>query len=287
VYSLFNSRIIYFLKCAQMGSFSEVADKVGVTQSTMSTAIKKLEEELGAELFERTKAGISLTPRGRALMEQLQSFEKQINRGVAGALKEENPLPLKIGTAMHFGPKFLLPYLKTRWSQFPAIQLFFVWSLDAFKAVENGDLDFAFVSWSKRPKELPYIEIQPDPVAYVGLKKAFPNLNKVTTVEGLQSYPLIRDTKPQHTWEKILGPLESGFVTRGSMGARDLVLGGHAIGDLQLDIFSEEQLKTLHSAQIPGKYLHSHIYVVFRKDLSLFAKSKMEEMVLGLQQMKS
>ena len=53
-----------FLAVVETGSFVVAAGRVNVTQSTVSMRIKSLEERLGKTLFERSKAGASLTPAG-------------------------------------------------------------------------------------------------------------------------------------------------------------------------------------------------------------------------------
>ncbi len=53
-----------FLAVIETGSFVEAANRVFVTQSTVSMRIKALEERLGKKLFERSKAGATLTPAG-------------------------------------------------------------------------------------------------------------------------------------------------------------------------------------------------------------------------------
>jgi DNA-binding transcriptional LysR family regulator len=54
-----------FLAVIDTGSFVDAAARLYVTQSTVSARIQRLEEELGAELFARNKAGTTLTPAGR------------------------------------------------------------------------------------------------------------------------------------------------------------------------------------------------------------------------------
>lgn len=54
----------YFLAVAELGSFSKAAARVSVTQPTLSVGIAKLEDEVGARLFERTTRRVSLTPAG-------------------------------------------------------------------------------------------------------------------------------------------------------------------------------------------------------------------------------
>lgn len=57
----------YFLAVAGNRSFTEAARKLHVVQSGVSATIKALERELGAELFARGPAGVTLTPAGEAL----------------------------------------------------------------------------------------------------------------------------------------------------------------------------------------------------------------------------
>jgi len=53
-----------FLAIAESGSFNDAADRLHVTQSTISSRIKTLEDLLGKSLLERSKSGAKLTPAG-------------------------------------------------------------------------------------------------------------------------------------------------------------------------------------------------------------------------------
>jgi DNA-binding transcriptional LysR family regulator len=57
----------YFLAVAENRSFTEAAKRLHVVQSGVSATIKALERELGAELFVRGPAGVTLTPAGEEL----------------------------------------------------------------------------------------------------------------------------------------------------------------------------------------------------------------------------
>ena len=54
-----------FLKITELNSFSAAADSLGYAQSTVTTQIKQLEDELGCVLFERLGKTISLTSSGK------------------------------------------------------------------------------------------------------------------------------------------------------------------------------------------------------------------------------
>ncbi len=73
-----------FLVVIATGSFVEAAQRLHVTQSTVSTRIQRLEETLGAELFVRNKSGTTLTAAGR----QFQKHAALLTRTVEQARQE-------------------------------------------------------------------------------------------------------------------------------------------------------------------------------------------------------
>jgi LysR family transcriptional regulator, flagellar master operon regulator len=73
-----------FIAVVAAGSFVEAAQRLHVTQSTVSTRIQRLERALGAELFVRNKAGTTLTPAGR----QFQRHAAVLARTVEQARQE-------------------------------------------------------------------------------------------------------------------------------------------------------------------------------------------------------
>ena len=64
----------YFLEAARLGSITKAAERLYVTQPTMSRQIKDLERELGEKLFERTNYAIRLTPAGELLRDRAEEI---------------------------------------------------------------------------------------------------------------------------------------------------------------------------------------------------------------------
>ena len=60
----------YFVKLADLRHFSKAADACFVSQPTLSTQIKKLEDELGVQLVERSPKNIMLTPVGEEIADR-------------------------------------------------------------------------------------------------------------------------------------------------------------------------------------------------------------------------
>ncbi|RUZ47379.1 LysR family transcriptional regulator, partial [Mesorhizobium sp. M7A.F.Ca.CA.004.05.2.1] len=57
-----------FVAIAETGNFTKAAEQAGRTQSAVSMQMKKLEELIGASLFERGSRGVALTRRGGELI---------------------------------------------------------------------------------------------------------------------------------------------------------------------------------------------------------------------------
>ena len=62
----------YVTALARERHFGRAAQACHVSQPTLSVAIKKLEDELGVQLFERRKAEAQLTPIGEQVVDQAQ-----------------------------------------------------------------------------------------------------------------------------------------------------------------------------------------------------------------------
>ncbi|MEW9796857.1 LysR family transcriptional regulator [Alteromonas sp. CYL-A6] len=60
--------MLAFLRVAESATFAEAAEKLHITQPALSSAIKKMEEQLGGRLFSRSTRRVQLTPEGEMLL---------------------------------------------------------------------------------------------------------------------------------------------------------------------------------------------------------------------------
>jgi LysR family hydrogen peroxide-inducible transcriptional activator len=102
----------YIVALAHERSFGRAAQKCFVSQPALSVAIAKLEEELGARLFERGKSEITVTPVGTRIVEQAQKVLEETTRLREIAQAGRNPLlgVLRLGV-IHTVAPYLLPDL--------------------------------------------------------------------------------------------------------------------------------------------------------------------------------
>jgi DNA-binding transcriptional LysR family regulator len=96
-----------FLAVAEEGSISAGARRVFRTQSTASTQIQALEEQLGARLFDRDTRRLALTEQGTLFMAHARRL-LEVNQAALSALRSERPRPLlRIGFSEYFRPEQL------------------------------------------------------------------------------------------------------------------------------------------------------------------------------------
>jgi len=102
----------YVVTLARERHFGRAAERCHVSQPTLSVAVKKLEEELGIPLFERSKNSIRVTETGKRIIEQSQRVLDQVGliKDMAQDGKNQLNAPLKVGAIYTIGP-YLFPHL--------------------------------------------------------------------------------------------------------------------------------------------------------------------------------
>ncbi|HJV35398.1 LysR family transcriptional regulator [Geomonas sp.] len=134
---------------ARKGSFAAAADQLGLTQSAVSLQMKNLEEELEAQLFERTGRSPKLNANGRLVVERAEEI-LAIYDGIKGELNPSGAiggtLTLGVVPTVLTGP--LPPVLGRLRKQYEQLNVRLVSGLSAelFGKVEDGELDAALTT---------------------------------------------------------------------------------------------------------------------------------------------
>lgn len=116
----------YFVAVAERGHFAEAAKTCHVSQPTLSTQLRLLEEQLGADLIERgvagarpTPVGLKLLPRARAV---LSALDDMVDLAATGA--ENLGGLITLGVAPTFGPYFMPHFLPRLHAVFPILEIY-------------------------------------------------------------------------------------------------------------------------------------------------------------------
>ncbi|GAB1265614.1 hydrogen peroxide-inducible genes activator [Aurantivibrio infirmus] len=100
----------YIVTLAREQHFGRAAERCFVSQPTLSIAVKKLEDELGVAIFERTKSQVHPTPLGEQIIKQAQLVLEQTSaiKDIASSGKDQLNSPLQVGAIFTIGP-YLFP----------------------------------------------------------------------------------------------------------------------------------------------------------------------------------
>lgn len=115
----------YLIALADHGHFGRAAKACHVSQPTLSTQLKKLEDYLGVTLCERTNKSVHVTPIGREIVARARKIVAEFDAIVDSAREKKEPLsgPLSVGIIPSLSP-YLLPWLLPQLKRaYPRLQL--------------------------------------------------------------------------------------------------------------------------------------------------------------------
>lgn len=154
--------IRYFDALAETLNFTRAAERLHVTQSTLSHQIRQLEEEIGLTLFDRSTKKVRLTEAGEILRSHLMPALSQIDRGLQ-ALRADGPAQtdrVRLGTTPSFNTRMVPQCVSTLLQHYPGVHVT-VEELDAgriSRRLASGHLDLAV---SYRPEDRPQLWFEP------------------------------------------------------------------------------------------------------------------------------
>ncbi len=152
----------YIVCLAQEQHFGLAAERCNVSQPTISIAVKKLEGELGINIFERSKNNVRLTPIGSQVIKQSQRVldEASAIKDIAKSGANQLNSPLHVGAIFTIGPylfpHFIPPLQKTAPNMPLVIEEGYTSTLRG--RIRSGEVDVILISM---PFSEPDIVVQP------------------------------------------------------------------------------------------------------------------------------
>lgn len=193
-----------FYNVAKNKNISKTANELLITQPSISKAIKNLEEQLGCQLFIRSKYGVTLTEEGKIFYDQIKTAMEIIDNAelkIKEIINIESGV-LNIGISHTLTQKYLMQYIKIFHEKYPKIKINIITgpTQTLFSKARNGLVDFIILN-------LPYVipqdfnteiltEIQD---TFVATNKFIELKNKKIKLEELNNYPLILISKGSNT----------------------------------------------------------------------------------------
>lgn len=165
------TQLAYFVRIAELESFSKAAAVVRIAQPALSRQIRNLEAELGAELFERQAWGVRLTEAGGALLEHAREILLGVDaaRDAVDALSAEPAGRVSIGVPATLATQLLPPLALALRSAYPRLKPRFVddFSTGLHARVHAGELDLAILYEDKAMGPLVTAPLLQEPLTVV------------------------------------------------------------------------------------------------------------------------
>ncbi|TBL76333.1 LysR family transcriptional regulator [Paenibacillus thalictri] len=139
----------FFMTIAEGSTYHDAADKHNISASSLSKAIRRLENELHVELFDRSGRSVKLTPAGKSLYDSLQELAPVYAQMMMNLRKYSNVITC---WAMPSASVLRFQYLVEKFAKaHPHIHIDLVSSNNPsslYEAAEKGNVDLAFVHQS-------------------------------------------------------------------------------------------------------------------------------------------
>jgi LysR family hydrogen peroxide-inducible transcriptional activator len=189
----------YFCAVAETGSFSRAAEQSHISQPSLSQQILKLENELGARLFDRLGRSVRLTDLGKAFLPRARAVLRELEaaRGDVVERKDAVSGTVSIGAIPTVAPFLLPPLLTSYWRKYPQVHLNVVEEITPvlLERLRAGSIDVAILALPIRGHEF-----EAFPIVTERLFAALPKKHKLASrtslsLKDLRSAPflLLRD----------------------------------------------------------------------------------------------
>jgi len=146
----------YFLALSETLNFTRAAVACGVTQPSLTKAVKRLEEELGGPLLTRERGLTHLTDLGRRLRPHIEAMVRADDLTRLEAARRTDLFPVRLGVMCTIGPTRLIPFLRRMRTDVPSleIKLHDAPGRDLVRLALEGEIDAALLALPDLPVRL-------------------------------------------------------------------------------------------------------------------------------------
>ena len=274
-------RLKTFIAVAEKKSFSEAAKILFVTQPTITSQVKALEEELNTKLFERTTKKVAMTQSAHVLLKYAKEIVRLSDSAQKEILQMENTIngDLSMGCSLTIGEYILPEFLKRFIDLYPLIQMS-VKIANSNKIVENLKDQLIDIGLIETPIEDPQIILEPileDELILIAPLDFFPNNEQKISLNQLKETPLIVREKGSGTRAVV-----DKYLTQAGLSLNDLnivmelgsteaikmaVESGLGVSFISKSAIKKElKLKMFKTYSINNISFYHYFYIVFRKD---------------------
>jgi LysR family hydrogen peroxide-inducible transcriptional activator len=157
----------YIIAVAETRHFGRAAERCFVSQPTLSGQIKKLEDELGVTIFERTKRSVELTPIGEEIVDHARRMMEQADAIEQLAKAQHDPLsgPLRVGVIPTLSPYLIPLILVPLKKRYPQLKLVLTEEITErlLLRLQNHEIDVALIATPVEESDLETMSLFEEP----------------------------------------------------------------------------------------------------------------------------
>jgi len=266
---LLDRKLTYFLAVAGEGGLQKAGFKIGLTQAALTSAMHKLEKELGYKLFSRHRYGLKLTPEGEAFYHWLRVQNAGLRSSFHSAQARHNRVkPVVIGAGFHFLQEYLPNLNSDIYGDFE-VQILSRNFLDLIRATEMGLIDFAFIGWDG-PFRGPLVATRlfDCPCSVVGLKKKYKHIANYTARSELKDEKWIVEIDSSSDKWIDFASQQRGILVHQHHLFTKYIWAGRGVAEIEIHYFSPSQHRRLERSLIPSIFQDAWYGVVHRPSIA-------------------
>jgi LysR family nitrogen assimilation transcriptional regulator len=201
------TQLRYFVRVAEMGSFSKAAIELDVAQPALSRQVRLLETDLRVTLLQRTGRGVLLTEAGKRLYDHANSILQLVAhaREDISANRDEATGRIVIGLPPSMGRMLTLPLVDAFRQHLPKARLAIVEGLSAHivEWISTGRVDLGLVHNPDANPAIETIHVLDEPLCLVSAAKGAARKPGPLPFADLVTLPLVLP-EPSHAIRKLL-----------------------------------------------------------------------------------
>jgi DNA-binding transcriptional LysR family regulator len=271
----------YFIALAEEKHFGRAAKRLSLSQPPLSHAIRQLEEELGAVLFERTSRRVALTPAGTALLREAQAIlQRTANaRALVHDIARGRRGRLRIGfsgSMIYRGLPQILAELRVR-SPDIEVELQEMNSAAQVEALRHDEIHVGFIHVREAPEGLdgdryhsePFVACLPSAHAVAAGRSTAPL--RLTDLRNEDFILFSRHVSPEYYESIIAICLEAGFLPKVRFEVRQwlsivALVGNEAGVALVPRALARSEIAGVRFVPLPRSTIQSETWCVWRDD---------------------
>lgn len=282
----------YFIYVAEFESFTRASEFLNVGQPVLSRKVRKLEVDLGKNLFIRDGRGVKLTETGQVLLDHSRGILHQVDKAIEDIMHGQLTGTISIGLPPTIAQLFSVPLTKKFHELLPHANLIINEGLTATieRGITSGLLDMGLLHNSTKSKDLDISMLAKEYLYLIAPKNFSLNITEGgVSLDEVVNHPLILPSHP-NTYRQLIEIHMARISEKPTivleMNSVNTILklvvegmGCAILSSKVVKLLSDSEKKKIQAKRIHSPYLISRLYIATTTRRAL---SNTEKMMLNL-----